>query len=268
MSWQDWVGTASYTLLAFSYLVTNIYWLRLLAIVALTIEAVYFYVAGDQLIWVGILWAAVFNAINIVQLIILTRTRFKLRMSEEEKHLHASAFGKLEKVEFGRLLAAGRFEEIANGQHLTRQDEPVKSVHLLLRGGARVVVDGEVVARIRPGDFIGEMGFIGACNASATVIAEGAGRSFRIGVDDLRALTGSQEKIEAAMNARFSIDLARKLRTRPLMAKAGFRDRAAPAIADKQPVEISLHAQTEPEFAPGPALVPSPSVSPLSHRSL
>ena len=37
MSPHDLVGNASYVLLAASYLVTNIYWLRLLAIVALTV---------------------------------------------------------------------------------------------------------------------------------------------------------------------------------------------------------------------------------------
>ena len=46
MGWQDWIGTASYALLAASYIVTNIYWLRLLAIVALTAETAYFYVGG------------------------------------------------------------------------------------------------------------------------------------------------------------------------------------------------------------------------------
>ena len=115
MSPHDLVGNASYVLLAASYLVTNIYWLRLLAIVALTVEAVYFYMAGDQQLWVGILWAGVFNLINIVQLGILARARMKVRMSEEERALHASIFGRLEKVDFSRLLAAGSFDEIAAG---------------------------------------------------------------------------------------------------------------------------------------------------------
>jgi hypothetical protein len=220
MLWQDWVGNASYAILAASYVVTNIYWLRLLAIVALTTEAIYFYVVGDQRLWVGILWAGVFNGINIVQLIVLTHARIKVRMSEEERTLHASAFGRLDEVDFSRILAVGDFEDISGGMKLTRQDHRVENVRLLLRGRAHVLVDDNIIACLRPGDFVGEMAFIGRCNASATVVTDGRCRSFRIGVDDLRGLTRKHEKIEAVMNAQFSIDLARKLRTRPLPASA------------------------------------------------
>jgi hypothetical protein len=213
---QDLVGNASYVLLAASYLVTNIYWLRLLAIVALTTEAVYFYLAGDRQLWVGILWAGVFNAINIVQLLLLARARLKVRMTDEEKTLHSSIFGKLEKLDFSRILAVGSFEEFPRGTELTSQGRAVESVHLLLSGHARVVVDSAVIAGLSAGDFVGEMAYIGSCTASATVITEERCRSFRVGIDDLRALTLKHDKIEAAMNARFSIDLARKLRTRPL----------------------------------------------------
>jgi len=217
---QDIVGNASYVLLAASYLVTNIYWLRLLAIIALTAEAVYFYMAGDRQLWVGILWAGIFNAINIVQLILLAQARLKVRMSEEEKTLHSSIFGKLEKVDFSRILAVGHFLELPEGTELTRQDGAVENVHLLLSGHARVIVDSAVIANLSAGDFVGEMAYIGSCNASATVVTAGRCRTFRIGIDDLRALTGKHEKIEAAMNARFSIDLAHKLRTRPLTISA------------------------------------------------
>lgn len=216
MSPHDLVGNASYVLLAASYLVTNIYWLRLLAIVALTVEAVYFYMAGDQQLWVGILWAGVFNLINIVQLGILARARMKVRMSEEERALHASIFGRLEKVDFSRLLAAGSFDEIAAGTALTRQDQPVEHLHLLLTGRARVMVGGRLIALLGSGDFIGEMAFIGGRDASATVIAETPCRTFRIAHAALRALCAKHQQIEAVMNARFSIDLAHKLRTRPL----------------------------------------------------
>jgi CRP-like cAMP-binding protein len=101
---------------------------------------------------------------------------------------------------------------------LTHQDCEVENVHLLLSGHARVIIDNAVIADLSPGDFVGEMAYIGSCNASATVVTQGRCRTFRVGIGALRALTGKHEKIEAAMNARFSIDLARKLRTRPLTA--------------------------------------------------
>jgi hypothetical protein len=218
MSPHDLVGNASYVLLAASYLVINIYWLRVLAIFALTMEAVYFYMVGDSQLWVGILWAGIFNLINIVQLVILTRARLKVRMSEEEITLHASIFGELEKVDFSRILAVCSFAELPEDMVLTRQGSPVADLHLLLGGRARVIVDGKVIAWLGAGDFIGEMAYIGGADASATVITECRCRTLRITHDALHALCAKHPKIEAVMNARFSIDLAHKLRTRPLTA--------------------------------------------------
>jgi hypothetical protein len=214
MSVHDLVGNISYVLLAASYLVTNIYWLRALAIVALTAEAAYFYLAGDTTLWVGIVWAGIFNLINITQLGILFARRLRVRMSEEERTLHESVFGRLEKVDFSRILAAGGFRSFAPGESLTLQDHPVEALHLLLAGKARVVADGRVIARLGPGDFAGEMAFIGRCDASATVTVETPCRTFSIAIDSLRALTARHAAIEAAMNAGFSSDLARKLRIR------------------------------------------------------
>ena len=115
MSPYDLIGTASYVdggvLSGDQHLLA-----ALLAIVArrrpsiqrCPAEAVYFYLVGSQQLWVGILWAGIFNLINIVQLTRLTRARLKVRMSAEERALHASIFGRLEPVEFSRILAAGR----------------------------------------------------------------------------------------------------------------------------------------------------------------
>jgi hypothetical protein len=212
MTTSDWVGTASYTILAASYLVTNMYWLRILAIVALTSEAAYFYLVGDRELWVGILWAAVFNVINIVQLIILARARWRVRLSEEERALYATAFGRLDAVNFHRLLRAGAWREFAQQTELTRQGEPVTHVHLLVRGNAVVHVDGSLVAGLGTGAFIGEMAFLGDGRASADVLALPGSRCFSIEVEKLRRLIGKHDEIGASVAQQFAIDLARKLR--------------------------------------------------------
>ena len=64
MSWEDWAGNFCYLLLAVSYLVTSLLWLRILAIAALGLEGIYFYFASTPPLWVGIARAAVFVGIN------------------------------------------------------------------------------------------------------------------------------------------------------------------------------------------------------------
>ena len=87
----DWIGTMSYILLAASCLATNIYWLRGLSIVALSVEALYFYMVGQGTMWVGIAWVGVFNLINVTQLAVLIWRRAPVKLSQEEIALHASA---------------------------------------------------------------------------------------------------------------------------------------------------------------------------------
>ena len=120
MEWQDWVGNFSYLMLAASYLVTNMYWLRGLAIVALGLEGVYFFFSGAAPLWVGIGWAAVFVGINAVQLAIMARNRLRVRLSGEEHGLHQQRFGKLDQVNFDRLARAGHWRNVPPGTVLAR----------------------------------------------------------------------------------------------------------------------------------------------------
>ena len=77
-----------------------------------------------------------------------------------------------------------------------------------------------MIALLGAGDFIGEMAFIDGSAASATVVTDGSCRTFCIAHTELHALCAKHPRIEAVMNARFSLDLAHKLRTRPLAAAA------------------------------------------------
>src|SRR5258706_15471743 len=100
MEWQDWGGHFSYLMLAVSHLVTNMYWLRALAIVALGLEGVFFFFSGGAPPWVGIRWAAVFVGINVVQLGIMARNHMRVRLSSEERGLHRQRFGRPDRARF------------------------------------------------------------------------------------------------------------------------------------------------------------------------
>ncbi len=237
MSPNDLIGTASYILLAASYLVTNIYWLRLLAIVALTTEAIYFYLVGDQQLWVGILGR-----------------HLQPHQHRAAQHPHAgapqgadvggSAFAACQHL---RPAGAGRFQPDPRRRPLHRRRRGHRA-HAPGRTGRITAPDVER-ARPRAGGrsddrrarrrrFHRRMAYIGGADASATVVTEIPCRTFRIAHAALHALCAKHPKIEAVMNARFSIDLAHKLRTRPLV------DQAA---ADTESVQLHC-VQAEAEF--------------------
>jgi hypothetical protein len=212
VQWQDWVGHFSYLMLAVSYLVTNMYWLRALAIVALGLEGVYFFFSGDTPLWVGIDWAAVFVGINAVQLLIMARNRMRVRLSSEERGLHRQRFGKLDRVDFDRLVRAGQWRDVAAATVLAREGERVESVYLLLGGAARVESGGRMIAIVQPGSFIGEMSFLSGEPAAATVTTQAACRVFAVPQDRLHDLLRRHDTIRAALQELFGHDLVQKLR--------------------------------------------------------
>ena len=148
MSWEDWAGNFCYLLLAVSYLVTSLLWLRIFAIAALGLEGIYFYFASTPPLWVGIARAAVFVGINLFQIMRMTRERLAIRMTETERLLHRGLFKELGRVGFHRLLKIGAWRQMPAGTVLTSQGEPVPELYFISRGVARVIVDGKDVAAL------------------------------------------------------------------------------------------------------------------------
>jgi CRP-like cAMP-binding protein len=214
MSWQDWAANFCYLLLAISYVVTNLFWLRVLAAVALGLEGVYFYFASNPPLWVGIAWAAVFVAVNLVQLLLMTRERMAVRLSEHELLIHRGLFAELTKVQFHRLLKIGIWRDQQAGSVLTTQAAPVPELLFIARGTAQVVVDGKLAAFLQPGSFIGEMSFMTGDNASATVIADTPMHLFVIAKEKLEALLKGDRSIETAILRVIGRDLTSKLAIR------------------------------------------------------
>ena len=93
-----------------SYLVTDILWLRALAVLGgLSSLTWTLTTPTPSATFIG--WTLVYNTINIVQIARLWRERRPVRLTAEEQVLYAAAFRTLTPREFQRLLAAGRWQE-------------------------------------------------------------------------------------------------------------------------------------------------------------
>lgn len=213
MRWQNLAANACYLILAASYLVTNMYWLRVLAIVALGLEAVYFVFGAESPLWVGIAWNFVFVAINVVQLTFLYRERWQVRFSDQERLLHQGLFAEFGPVEFNRLLRSGAWREIYEGTVLTKEAHIVQELMVVIKGLAKVEVAGETVALLQPGAFIGEMSLLTGEPASATVTALVDGRIFAISQERLGALLEKDVGIKTAIHRVIGRDLVTKLKS-------------------------------------------------------
>lgn len=211
MEWRDWLGNLSYVLIASSYMLTSMLWLRVLAIAGLATEAVYFYHVGSSSLWVAIGWAVVFLAINAVQLARLLHDQMSVKLSSEEQFLKSATFSALSLVSFRRLMQAGRWCTVEPAAELTSQQLPVTHLRVLVRGMASVFVDGKPVASVCAGGIVGEMSFLTGGMASATVTVTQPAYVFEIESTALGHLLHHHEDLRAEFHQALGSELSAKV---------------------------------------------------------
>jgi Cyclic nucleotide-binding domain len=211
--WADVPGHVSYVLIAISYWLTNIYWLRVTAVLGLSLEIVYFQMSGGAM-HAGIGWDLIFIAINLYQIYWLVDERRKLKLMKDAHLLRQGVFAGLTDAQLARLVKAGTWRHLETGAVLTHQGKPVDELVLICEGQAIVDASGTVVAHLRDGSFVGEMAFVSGNPASATVIVEQPTRAFVFEMERLRKLVEADDLVAVAIHRVVGRDLADKLKHR------------------------------------------------------
>jgi len=212
-AWGDAAGHVSYLIIAVSYWLTNIYWLRITAVVGLCFEVAYFIIMSDAL-YTGIAWDCVFIAINLFHLSLRTRDRLRLRLVKGDLGLLRAMFEGLDDAQIGLLLKCAQWRELAPGDRLTIEGEQVEAVTMITDGQAGVTIEDRMIAQIGRGTFVGEMAFLSEAPASATVTALQPCRVLSIEREKLKLLLLSDHQIAAVLHRVLGADLVQKLRAR------------------------------------------------------
>lgn len=211
MSIYELTGHFCFALVAASYLVKDILWLRLLAVAASVAGIAYNYFVPSPPLWLVIYWNLLFLSINLYQIAAIVRERRGVAFTEEERELYETLFRDFAPFEFMKLLRAGRWLTAARGEVMAREGEPLAEVMLVYNGSVSVEVGGSEVARLRDGSFIGEMSFISGGEATASVKALEETRYLSWPKRELRALLNRNPSMRFAMQTILSTDLMKKL---------------------------------------------------------
>lgn len=211
--WADVPGHAAFILIAISYYLTNIYWLRVIAVIGLSLEIVYFNLAGGSM-HAGIAWDVVFIAINLFQIYWLVDEKRKFRRVQDAHLLRQGVFAGFSDGQLARLVTSGHWKDLDPGTVLTHQGQDVSALTLICDGHAVVDVGGNIVAQLTNGAFVGEMAFVTGKPASATVIVEQPTRAFVFEMTKLRKLVDTDESVAMAIHRVVGRDLAAKLQHR------------------------------------------------------
>ena len=170
-------------------------------------------------------------------------------MDERERRLdsvsaRATLFAGLDEDAIGAFQSAGQPRYYTAGQVICRQGDPSDSLFLLRRGFARAFVAygtgsaASMVARLRPGEVIGEIGILATVPRSATVVAGSEVVALEIRGDDFTRLLASEPRLQQNLTQLLAGRLARRnaaLGGRPcdvavIVAGAGRRAAAASVV--------------------------------------
>jgi hypothetical protein len=214
LPWGDAAGHISYLIIAISYWLTNIYWLRVTAVIGLCFEIAYFVLVSGGALYTGIGWDLVFIAINAFHLLRLTRERLRVRLATDDGDLLRTLFDGLDDAQIGMLLNSSSWHKVPVGENLTTEGAPVPALMLIAAGQVSVAVGDTIIAQMGPGSFIGEMAFLTNGTASATVTATHPTRVMKIEQTRIKTLLVIDSQIAAVLHRLLGADLAQKLRAR------------------------------------------------------
>ena len=207
----DLIEHLSYVLIAVSYFLTQIFWLRVAAVAGLALEIVYFMVT-KQSFTIGLPWDVAFILINLYELALLLRERAQSRLPSDDAFLLRRAFEGLDDIQIAKLLRAADWRSFAVGDVITRQDAPVDALYFILSGRAKVEVDGQVLAHLESGAFIGEIAYLTGNLATAKVTIEEQARLLAFSRMRMAKVTAGDRQINGILYQVLGRDLAQKMR--------------------------------------------------------
>jgi Popeye protein conserved region len=197
-------------LLVVSYSVRDILWLRWFAVAAALTNIPYF-LLQNTVLWPPVLWALVFTAINLYQIVRLYLERRPIVLSHDEQKLYDLGFRSLRPREFVSLSLVGEWKSAQAGERVVSEGEPVSSVCIPITGSADVRKQGERIGALRPGHIIGTALALTGDPSPVEVTFTEPARYMRWSLPSLRSFTDKRPELRVTLQGLVNRDLAGKL---------------------------------------------------------
>ena len=161
-------GHLAFGLIAFSFLVKDIFWLRVVSIVASLFSVFYNYVIPLEPMWLAINWNFIFIGVNLFHIGVILYEKRAVKMDAKNEELYSTLFKDMTPVEYLKISRAAQWETLKPNMRVITQGMPVPDLYLIYNGTVDVIVDNEHIAELRDGEFVGEMSFLTEKTATAT----------------------------------------------------------------------------------------------------
>ena len=161
-------GHLAFGLIAFSFLVKDILYLRILSILASLFSVLYNFYIPVEPMWLAINWNIIFVLVNIYHIAVIIYEKRPVKMSSKEKELYETMFRGLSPVEFLKITKIAQWKKYKTPLPIITQGKPVKDLILIYNGLVDILVNDNKVAELKDGQFVGEMSFLTEKPATAT----------------------------------------------------------------------------------------------------
>ena len=165
-------GHLAFGLIAFSFLVKDIFWLRIVSIAASLFSVLYNYIIPVEPMWLAINWNFVFIVVNLYHIAVILYEKREVKMDDKNEELYHTLFKEMTPVEYLKISRAAEWVTLKPGMRLITQGMPVPDLYLIYNGTVDVAVDGGWVAQLKDGQFVGEMSFLTEKVATASCIVK------------------------------------------------------------------------------------------------
>jgi len=165
-------GHLAFGLIAFSFIVKDILYLRFVSILASLFSVFYNWVIPVEPMWIPIGWNFVFVALNLYHIAVIVYEKRPVHMSPKHKELYETMFKDLTPVEFLKITKLADWEHFKSGEVIIQERHAVETLNLIYNGTVNVKVGGKKVAELKDGQFVGEMSFLTEKPATATCIVK------------------------------------------------------------------------------------------------
>ncbi len=165
-------GHLAFGLIAFSFLVKDIFWLRIVSIAASLFSILYNYIIPVEPMWLAINWNFVFIVVNVYHIAVILYEKREVKMDDKNEELYHTLFKEMTPVEYLKISRAAEWVTLKPGERLITQGMPVPDLYLIYNGTVDVAVDGGWVAQLKDGQFVGEMSFLTEKVATASCIVK------------------------------------------------------------------------------------------------
>jgi len=172
MNIGDLTGHLAFGLIALSFLVKDIFWLRLMSITASCFSIFYNYFIPAEPMVIAIFWNGIFIAVNVYHIAIILYEKRQVKMDDKNQELYDTLFKEMTPVEYLKITKIAKWHHYKPGKKIIEQDHRVFDLNLIYNGTVDVEVDGNVVAELKDGQFVGEMSFLTEKPATATCVVK------------------------------------------------------------------------------------------------